>query len=76
MRALWLTPLGLVLLVLAWYWIQRSWLWCMQRPPTDDALARPGCAGCVCAPGPDGDEPCQRPATGAPLDPQTYGGPS
>ena len=53
MRALWLTPLGLALLMLGWYWIQRGWLRCMARPESDDALARPGCAGCNCALGED-----------------------
>ncbi|MFU8816314.1 MAG: hypothetical protein ACNA7W_13270 [Pseudomonadales bacterium] len=76
MRALWLTPLGLTLLVLAWYWVQRSWLWCMQRPLSEDALARPGCADCVCTPDADGDARCQRPANAAPVDPQLTGGQS
>jgi hypothetical protein len=64
MHGLWLTPLGLVLLMLAWYWIQRGWLRCMARAETDDALARPGCAGCNCAPG--ADSRCEQAAIPAP----------
>jgi len=49
MNALWVAPLLLVLLSLAWFAVQRAWLACMQRPADSDALARPGYCGTSCA---------------------------
>jgi hypothetical protein len=49
MRALWVAPLLLVLLSLAWFAVQRAWLACMQRPADSDALERPGTCGTACA---------------------------
>ena len=49
MSALWVAPLLLVLLSLAWFAVQRAWLACMQRPADSDALARPGYCGAACA---------------------------
>jgi hypothetical protein len=49
MSALWVAPLLLVLLSLAWFAVQRAWLACMKRPADSDALARPGYCGTSCA---------------------------
>ncbi len=49
MSALWVAPLLLALLSLAWFAVQRAWLACMQRPADSDALARPGFCGMACA---------------------------
>jgi hypothetical protein len=46
--ALWLAPLGVAALMAVWCLIQQAWLRAMQRPQREDALARPGCAGCDC----------------------------
>jgi hypothetical protein len=51
MSALWVAPMLLVLLSLAWFAVQRAWLACMQLSADRDALARPGYCGasCVCS---------------------------
>ncbi len=49
MNQIWIGPLLLVLLSIAWFAVQRAWLACMGRPADRDALERPGYCGTACA---------------------------
>jgi hypothetical protein len=48
MSSLWVAPMLLALLSLAWFAVQRAWLACMKLPADRDALARPGHCGASC----------------------------
>jgi hypothetical protein len=49
MSQLWIGPLVLVLLCVAWFAVQQAWLKCMGRAADRDALDRPGYCGTACA---------------------------
>ena len=49
MSQIWIGPVVLVLLCVAWFAVQRAWLKCMDQPAGRDALERPGYCGTGCA---------------------------
>jgi len=62
MSQVWIGPLLLVALCLAWLAVQRAWIACMGEAADKDALERPGYCGasCVCR----GDCPRRRERVG------------
>ncbi|MGY6554853.1 MAG: hypothetical protein ACXIUM_10065 [Wenzhouxiangella sp.] len=49
MSQIWIGPLLLVALFLAWFAVQRAWVACMGESADKDALERPGYCGAACA---------------------------